>query len=142
MIYSLQSNLVNIHEKQGDDMKLDYQLIELILMKVEKEGDGFKSVRINSKDCKSEEEFIALAYHYKLLSENGLIDGKVDELPYKGNSVPIEIRFKDLTLLGHQALEAMKNNTIWGKIKSKVQELGVEGLKQIPALAIKLFLGA
>lgn len=119
-------------------MELDYQLIESILEKVEKEGNGFKPVRITAQDCKDEEEFIVLAYHYKLLSDNGFINANISEQSYKGESMPYEIQFKSLTFVGHQAIDAMRNNTIWGKIKSKAQELGVEGLKQIPALAIQL----
>lgn len=66
-----------------------------------------------------------IAYHLAQLHDAGFIRGKRDTII-------------DLTFSGHQLIEAMRSDTLWNKIKSGMKAFGIEGLKQVPALAIQI----
>ena len=123
-------------------MKLDYELIQSILEKIESESDGFSRCSIPKSEYSDSDEhfkkFLKLSYHYKILIENGFVDGKVLESSSFGGNYPVSISFSGLTLAGHKLLESMQNETLWNKVKENLQGVGVEGLKQIPSLAIQL----
>ena len=84
------------------------------------------------------ESFDELAYHFDILCSNEFIEGKVSHSAYLGQKATTSIDYYNLTFEGHKLLDGMRSQTIWNKIKFKAQGLGVEGLKQIPALAISL----
>ena len=121
-------------------MKLDYELIKEILQKIE-DNDGVKdnSITISERRVNIEkfQEAVKLAHHYEILIDDGLVYGKITEL----NSPDEIIRYIDvgeLTMLGHRVIEGMGSETLWNKIKGGAKIVGIEGLKQIPALAIKI----
>lgn len=126
-------------------MRLDYDLLATILKHVEEVTDGQERHTITRNtfspsliECES---FEVLAYHFDVLCLNGFIDGNVLRTPYQGHRVASNVDYFNLTLQGHQLLDSIQNQAIWNRIKAKAQELGVEGLKQIPALAISLITG-
>jgi hypothetical protein len=124
-------------------MKLNLDLIKDILSEVEQKGDGLTSHTISSQDYTAEDkraEYINKVYHFKLLIEDRLVNGEIIKISYMGDDVPHGIRYKGLTMEGHRTLEAMRSDTIWNTIKGKTKFLGEEGLKQIPALALKMLL--
>lgn len=127
-------------------MKLDYDLIKQILERIETDTDGVSRHTILKSEYEGDEEqwteFKALAYHYKILINNGFVDGEVLEIVIQGHRVPTNIDFFALTLDGHKLLDSMRNETLWNKVNDKLQGVGVEGLKQIPSLAIQLLTGA
>lgn len=126
-------------------MKLDYDLIKDILEKIES-GDGFTPHVISANSYKDDEtkfkeEYLKLAYHYKLLISEGLIDAKILDAHFLGAPIPIEIRCTSLTMQGHKVLEGIRNESLWNKIKGTAKAMGIEGLKQIPSLAIQILKG-
>lgn len=117
-------------------MKLDLDLIKEILESIEQDSDGITSVQI-AIDERSAQDEKRKAYHYRLLIECGIIDGKIRNVgSFDGQAE--WIGYKGLTMMGHQVLDGMRNDTLWNKIKDGVLQAGVSGLKQIPALALKL----
>ena len=126
-------------------MKLNYLLLRKILEHIECVGDGQTRHSISSNSF-SESEFLGenfdtFAYHSNILIENGFVDGKVYCLNYYGNKVFESIDYFGLNLSGHQLLESMRNEDIWKKIKSTARSLGIEEIKKIPGLAVKLLMG-
>ncbi len=121
-------------------MKLDYALMRDVLEEIENQTDGFSPQQIEiSHDSNQIEK--KRAYHFRILIQEWFVDGEVKDVGAKNN--PVEwIIFKGLTLQGHKLLDAMGKDNIWEKIKDKATSLGVEGLKQIPSLAINLLLGS
>jgi len=43
-----------------------------------------------------------------------------------------------MTINGYQTLETMNTNKVWSELKKTTKTLGIESLKQISSLAIKL----
>ncbi len=129
-------------------MKLDYDLIKEILEEMEEKGDGLPTEdnQIQEKDFEDsdekKQEYKTLAYHYKRLIVAKLISGKVEIRKSSGiYVVPWAIERANLTLEGHQVLEAMRDIAFWNKTKGNTIDITEEELKQNPALAIKLFMG-
>ncbi len=128
-------------------MELDWDLIKTILEEVEANSDGFteKITSLNSQDFEDKnktcQEYLRLRYHYKILIDNSLVYGRVHDVRYAAGPRPEYFLYTGLTLEGVQILEAMKNDTLWNQIKDSAIEMGIDGLRAIPALAIRLFLG-
>ncbi|UTW66175.1 DUF2513 domain-containing protein [bacterium SCSIO 12643] len=129
-------------------MKLDYDIIKAFL-------NGFqdsKKPTLNTLEVFTSLNYdhnvktdFNLVWHYlKLLNDQNLIECIGDNngdlgISFTGSGEPIiSVKHFRLTMLGHQALEAMNNNKVWEKIKSGVDKIGIAGLKQIPGLAIKI----
>jgi hypothetical protein len=116
-------------------MKLDYDTIEQILLDVEEKADGIKPLVFEVEDNDVSKKY---GYHLRLLISSGLIEqiGKEQRML----SGHYYLQYIGLTLSGHKLLDSMRNETIWNKIKDNAKLMGIEGLKQIPALAIDLFI--
>ena len=68
------------------------------------------------------------AYHCRIMKDAGLIDAAVIEEPAcRGSliSVPVRANVKSLAWKGHEALDAIRNDTVWQKTKSKIAEHGL-----------------
>lgn len=147
-------------------MKLNYDIIKAILEEVETDTDGIHwyewtfdsfckeklSLDPDRIDKMTQQEFNAsqeqeknnfnqyaeYVYHFRLLIDDvGLIDGKIQD--YSGGA---SIIFRGLSMQGHETLDAMRNDTLWKRIRENAKAVGVEGLKQLPALALQLLQGA
>ncbi len=130
-------------------MEIDYKKIELYLDVLLKS----KEPMINTLDYLSElklnvddkDEFKEFFHYTKLLKDAELIICDNDNegnlgLSFTSMGEPmISVKMFRLTINGHQILEALKTDGIWDKIGSVAKSLGISGLKQIPALAIKYF---
>lgn len=123
-------------------MKLDYDLLTEVLKHVEENGDGETRQRLTPNNVSetglTAERFPAFGYHFDLLASGGFIDGKAERLHYRGDKLIVELYYFGLTLEGHALLDSMRNEGVWKRIASTAKTLGVEGLKQIPALAVAL----
>lgn len=130
-------------------MKLDYESIKSLLEEAEARCDGFNTISIKLDFSNKDEK--AKAYHYKILFDEKFLDGsftKEDDYESKEDSVllviynngtmGLDIQLNGLTLNGHRLLESMRNDTLWNKVKKTAASLGIESLKQIPGLSIKL----
>ena len=100
----------------------------------------FTKLNYNSdSDSQSKE-----VWHYlKLLSEQKLIEciDNTENLGFSflGNgAIVYGIKKFRITNTGYQTYETITTNIIWNKIKTPLKTLGVESLKQIPSLAIKI----
>jgi len=126
-------------------MRIDYNLIQEVLTRIANEADGFSRNSVRRNDFPDGEEgdknFYQVAYHYKVLCENGFVSGKVIESASNEGNYPVAVMWTGLTLSGQKILEAMENDTLWTKIKGNLSSVGVESLKQIPAFAIEILKG-
>ena len=128
-------------------MELDWNLIKEILENVEENSDGFTEefTRLDSQDFEDRnercQEYLRLRYHYKILIDNGLVDGRVHDFRYAAGPRPEYFLYTGLTLAGVQTLEAMRNDTLWNQIRDVAIGLGLDGLRAIPALAIGAITG-
>lgn len=118
-------------------MKLDHDLIRKILEKIETDANGAQPISIKDGSLDGNFRQHEIDYHLQILADDQLIVAKT----LKGEGRIIDIMILRLSAEGHRVLEAMRNDGVWSKIKDTARMLGVEGLKQIPALAIKLLLG-
>jgi hypothetical protein len=59
--------------------------------------------------------------HAELLIEDGLVDGRVS----KGLGGPVNVVIIKLTSRGHDALQAIENDSLWHKVKKMGTEKGV-----------------
>lgn len=95
-------------------MRLDYDHIREILLRVEREIDKPRAeVRFSEN-----ENFIDF-YHADQLVRAGFMRA-IDVSTLDGGGYIV----LDLTFSGHQLLTKMRNDTIWQKTKSKITELG------------------
>lgn len=134
-------------------MKIDFEQIKRYLEVIESSDlpviNTVNLFRNLGYDARKNEDCHQVIFYMQLLKDQGLIECVSENdndkqnlgFSYTGNSeVIINILNFRLTILGHQSLESINNDTIWDKIKNPIAKLGVEGLKQIPSLAIKLLL--
>lgn len=126
-------------------MKINYDFIKEILSVMEESKKSFtdldsliKNLEIN---LSNENSVHKLRHHLNILVGAFLIKSEFAHNGFRLDSTGgfnlFNINF-ELTLLGHQTLEAMNNDKVWKKIVGTVKTLGIEGVKQIPALAIAL----
>jgi hypothetical protein len=128
-------------------MKLDYDILENYLVTIR----DFEKPFINTKELFEilgysfdSQENNQIAYHYlHLLCDEALIEviGKYKTIQSNitgHGTIHLNIQNLRLTALGHKSVEAMTNNKFWLKLKKPLNELGISGIKLIPALSIEL----
>lgn len=129
-------------------MKIDYEIIKNILLIFE----GSQTPRLNTIEIfeklnyneNKTEDFNIIYLYFNLLKDQELIECINDNkgnlgFEFTGRGEPIiQIKHFRLTVFGYQTLEAMNQNKVWEKIKGHLKILGVESLKQIPTLALKI----
>ncbi len=124
-------------------MKLDYDLIKEILQTVEDNSDGVtrKNITISSFKThnESKQEYLRFNYHYKILFDIGLVVGEsVEVYTTDSGMIPSHFYYTGLTFEGHETLDAMRNDTVWNKIKGNAKKAGIDGVRAIPSLAISM----
>ncbi len=111
-------------------MKLDFNLIKAILEDIEEKDT--KDHIVDAEELKGGFTQEQVEYHLDIIEDDNLI--------------LITARIKQhrfisrLTAEGHRVLEAMRNDTIWNKIKDGTLGVGKEALKQAPAIFIQMAL--
>ena len=151
------SNIVFARRSRGnptklkDKMKLDLDYIKQILQTIEDSNSDY--VKLSSLlekfkvDQNSQEEIAKLRKHLMDLKDLDCVKSDSESLGFResvsGNYVRISlapgVRIA-LKFEGHKLLDAMRNDTLWNKIKSNLQVISLETLKTLPALAIQLLL--
>ena len=115
-------------------VKLDLELIKEILIEVEKFEVGIpKTIKLEGHDP------IVVSRHIEMLYDDGLIEG----IPSSSLASTVkDIFIKDMSLKGHGFLAAMREETIWGQIKSVMtpESLAVVSIGQIASLTGELVL--
>lgn len=127
-------------------MEIDYDTLQSFLSVIKESGQpALNTMQVMEKvglNININDDGNKAWFYLKLLADQDLIEcvsGDVNlGFSFTGGGEPlISIRSFRLTLSGHQILESMANETIWSKIKEPAKKAGIEGLKQIPGLAIK-----
>ncbi|MGH0678668.1 DUF2513 domain-containing protein [Bacillus luti] len=95
-------------------MKRDMELVRKLLVLVEEQDDNSKELKIPSDiDRKT------AVYHLNLLEQAGFTENKI----FYADSSPMWIH-STLTWDGHEFLDAIKNDTVWNKLKQTIAEKG------------------
>lgn len=114
-------------------LKLNYDLIRLLLLKIEDITDGFSEI-YNKNIVKLFPNYseIIILYHLKYLDDAGYIER------YRHNVII------DITPTGREYLNSVRNQDIWNKTKQKIQSFGDVSLPiitEISSTLIKSSLG-
>jgi hypothetical protein len=112
-------------------MKRDMELVRFILQQIETKDPGF-AASWERPDNHTDEEFYE---HVKLLKDAGFLEADVHPTNM-GTVIAIP---KRLTWEGHELLAAIKNDTVWKKVKEIVKEKGgIIPFEILKALAVKV----
>lgn len=100
-------------------MKRDWELIRLILLKLETlpEQEG----RLMPADIEGYDWQI-VSYHINILNEAGLIEAGC----HRSLGAPPLYYAKRLTWQGHELLDSIRAMSMWNRIKEKAREIGVD----------------
>ena len=96
-------------------MKRDLDLTRKILEQVEEKSEGMGGVEIDIPGQSAQD----VSYHVMLLNEAGFLTAV--DLSDKGG---LDWRPITLTWPGHEFLDAVRNDTVWRKIKETVKDKG------------------
>lgn len=115
-------------------MKRDPDLVRAILLQLESpQFDGFSSIRLTDKILSIPgREYKEIAYHIALLLENKYIIGK--DITNLGSSAP-EYAILRMTSLGHDFLDAVRDDQIWTETKRGIHAAGNATLDFVIELA-------
>jgi hypothetical protein len=111
-------------------MRRETDLIRLILAQVELNTNPMRFIEIKAHGYSPNQ----IAYHVRLLAEAGYVDA-VDFTTMDG----MDWKPKSLTWIGHDFLDATRNDSIWEKVKTQLKDRGLVDapLDVVKALAIK-----
>ena len=96
-------------------MKRDIDLIKEILTEIEESNAPSDIIEIDIPDRSQEE----ISYHIMLIYQAGLLEAEDVSGTNSYKWIPIS-----LTWQGHEFLDAVRNDTVWKKLKSKLKEQG------------------
>lgn len=96
-------------------MKRDPQLARDILLQIEERSDGITIMDLTFPDRSSEE----VSYQVMIMAQGGLIEARDFSDP-----VGLDWRPRTLTWEGHEFLDAVRNESVWKKIKQAATEKG------------------
>ncbi len=98
-------------------MKHDYEVMRDVLLKVEDMGSNHYYLSDNEQE----------AYEIRLLLDRGCVEGK----PY--HSLAGDAMVRRLTWQGVQLLDAMRDESIWQRVRDKIDS---SGLSHVVSLAL------
>ena len=100
-------------------MKLDYDCIRYILLKIE-ELD-YDSSNIYLEDIVNETyDFPTVSYHIDLLLDNNYVEAKY--MPILGARYK-QFIIKRMTMQGHEYLSVVRDNGVWAKTKNELKKV-------------------
>lgn len=103
-------------------MKRDWTIIRAILLKLEESATPNTVVNANSLSPFGEQE---VAYNMRLLKDAGYITANILESS-SGDGRIISALARRLTNSGHELLDTIRSDTVWGKIQDKFKSSGVD----------------
>lgn len=103
-------------------MKRDWTIIRAILLELEESATPNTVVNANSLPPFGEQE---VAYNMRLLKEAGYITANILESS-SGDGRIISALARRLTNSGHELLDTIRSDTVWGKIQDKFKSSGVD----------------
>ena len=117
------------------NMKIDYDLLRYILIRIENISDGkshIRAVNLVPKEKRQNKEYMkTVSYHVCFLIDAKYITGskKYWYNPY----------FSDITPKGHEFLSAIREDSIWHEVKDKIgTSLCDKGLSFVFDVAMKI----
>ena len=119
-------------------MKFEPEVLKNLLETIESVCDGSKTYSIEGNSSE-DREYARQAHHLKILLDRNFAEGEAIMLLGRG-VYPSGFDIYHLTFEGHQLLDSMRSEKLAPRMKKLLAEVGVEGLKQIPALAIQALL--
>ncbi|PHB24766.1 hypothetical protein COE80_17200 [Bacillus pseudomycoides] len=113
-------------------MKRDMELVRKLLLLIEEQVDNRKELKIPPEIDRE-----VAAYHLKILDQAGFTESNIQY----GDDSPMWI-YSSLTWDGHEFLDAIKNDTVWSKVKKTIAEKGGNiPFEVVKALAITVSKG-
>ena len=116
-------------------MKRHMDLVRQILIKIEQHDDihPLRSIKIDGYSQNHVEG------HVYLLYRAGFFEG--DFRSVQGSARPCVYVISGLTWMGHDFLDAVRNDSVWARVKGKLAQVGGDApLEVIKALAVKVVL--
>lgn len=112
-------------------MRLDHDLIRNLLFHIEEITDALEIYTVsNLYESYQEYSYTIFRYHIKYLYDIGFIEASNDF-----DDCIDKIEIIDITPLGRDFLDAIRDNTVWEKTKKKFQPLGSVAISVISDLA-------
>ena len=102
-------------------MKRNWEIIRTILTRLEDSETPNTVVNANQFDYPEQE----VAYNIRLLKESGFIVANIAE-SHTGDGHINSALARSMTNSGHELLDTIRNDNLWGKIKEKFKSNGVE----------------
>ena len=99
-------------------MKFEWDIARSLLQAIEDSPRSRGEFDFSALNLEAE----ALNYHLRLLTQRRLIEAT--EVHALGDAYPTYM-VRSMTLDGHELLEVMRNDTMWGNIRSTVKEKGL-----------------
>lgn len=114
-------------------MKRDMDLVRELLLKVEEApADGLDEIENLKIDKFTTQEIF---YHIALLKEAGLVEAHINY----ANDGPNSAWITRMTWNGHELLDAIRDETVWGKTKEELKKVGGSaGLEVVKQIAIQI----
>jgi Hypothetical protein (DUF2513) len=122
---------------EGRVMQRDPELLRKILLRIEQvcNGSGFVPLRLEDEDPH------AVGYHVRLLEDNDLIVGPASGCVKDGRGdAPPAIAISGLTAKGLDALDSLRDPTVWKKAKEAITKSGSWTLSTLIELGKQLAL--
>lgn len=142
VLYSLLWCSIIKRGKGVDDMKLNYECLRSLLLKLEEfenidEDLNYEFMTLDDM-AKALPEFPKneIAYTTLKAEEGGLINASI----MNADDCIYECGYSSLTYDGHQFLDNVRSNSIWSKTKSIAKELGCTSLRSLLSISEKIVL--
>lgn len=103
-------------------MVRNWDTVRAILLKLEAAETAHTTLTLDQVDGIDPQQ---VGYHMMLLSEAGLIEGKFLKSSSGDGAIATALARK-LTWEGHEFLDKIRDPSMWGKIKAKVQEKSLD----------------
>ncbi|MDP1523823.1 MAG: DUF2513 domain-containing protein [Methylotenera sp.] len=104
------------------NMTRDWEVIREILLKLE--ACTTANTNLNAKTINGFPEQ-AVAYNMRLLSEAGFIEAKIMSSSSGDGKINAALATR-LTNSGHDLLDTIRNDSVWGKVKEKFVSSGID----------------
>ncbi len=111
-----------LQHKRKRNVTRNWIIIRAILLKLE--AASTPNTVLNAKDLAPFEEQ-EVAYNIRLLYEAGYVKANIHESRTGDGRIAVALA-RSLTHSGHELLDAIRNDTVWGKIQDKFKTSGVE----------------
>jgi hypothetical protein len=103
-------------------MKKDWTIIRAVLLTLEAAEAPNTALNANNVPPFPEQE---VAYNIRLLSEAGFIEANILESHSGDGHIAVALA-RSLTNSGHELLDTIRSDTVWGKIQETFKTKGVE----------------